>query len=82
MVFDPQLMNRTLVSTLLYGNNEGLRNAFVASDETQQTFLNTLSGLLGTVTIGWAIQMAWIARLPFRKGERWAWNSLLMSMCT
>ncbi len=81
MVFMPQTMNRALVSTLLYGNNEVLRNAFIASNEPQQTFLNTLSGLLGTVTIGWAIQMAWIAHIPFRKGERWAWNSLLVSIC-
>ena len=80
MVFMPQIMNRALVSTLLYGNNEVLRNAFIASGEPQQTFLRTLSGLLGTVTIGWSIQMAWIAHLPFRQGERWAWNSLLVSV--
>jgi Mn2+/Fe2+ NRAMP family transporter len=39
-----------------------------------------LSGLLGTVTIGWAIQMAWMAHKPFRRGETWAWNALAMSV--
>ena len=51
-------------------------------NETEESFLNVLSGLLGTVTIGWAIQMAWIAHIPFRNGERWAWNALAMSVST
>jgi hypothetical protein len=81
MVFVPQMMNRTLVGPLLYGNNEVLRSEFVSVGEPEAAFLNVLSGLLGTVTIGWAIQMAWIAHKPFLNSERWAWNSLAMSVC-
>lgn len=80
MVFVPEAMNRTLVGPLLYGNNEVLRSGFVSVGEPEATFLNVLSGLLGTVTIGWAIQMAWIAHSPFRSGERWAWNALAVSV--
>ena len=80
MVFVPEWMNRTLVSTLLYGNNEMLRSAFVSAGEPSATFLKILSGLLGTVTVGWAIQMGWIVYKPFRNGERWAWNALAISV--
>ena len=80
MMFTPQIMNRTFVGPLLYSNNESLYKAFVSTNETETTFLNVMSGLLGTVTIGWAIQMAWIAHIPFRNGERWAWIALAMSV--
>jgi hypothetical protein len=82
MVFIPQLM-RTPVAAILFDNfdnNETFRNAFVSAGEPQSTFLNVLSGLLGTVTTGWAIQMAWVAHKPFRSGETWAWNALAMSV--
>ena len=81
MVFVPKTMNHTFVGPLLFGNNEYLLIKFVSIDEPEATFHNILSGLLGTVTIGWAIQMAWIAYQPFREGETWAWNSLTMSVC-
>ncbi len=80
MVLVPEVVNRSLVGPLLYGNNEVLRSEFVSVGEPEATFLNALSGLLGTVTIGWAIQLAWMAHQPFRRGERWAWNALAMSV--
>ena len=79
MVFAPQVMNRTFVAPLLYGNDAELHGAFVAMREPDVTFINAMSGLLGTVTTGWAIQLVWIAQIPFRRGEQWAWNALGMS---
>lgn len=79
MVFAPQLM-RTPVSVILFDNNESFRSAFISADEPGSTFLNVLSGLLGTVTTGWAIQIAWIAHRPFRNLETWAWNALATSI--
>jgi hypothetical protein len=79
MVFVPQMM-RDPVAAILFDNHESFRSAFVSTGEPQSTFLNVLSGLLGTVTTGWAIQMAWIAHKPFRSGETWAWNALAMSV--
>lgn len=80
MVFVPQAMNQTLVGPLLYGNNEALRSGFVLMGEPEATFLEAMSGLLGTVTVGWAIQIAWIAHKPFRRGDTWAWNALAVSV--
>jgi hypothetical protein len=79
MVFAPQMM-RTPVAAILFDNQESFRSAFLSTGEPQSTFLNVLSGLLGTVTTGWAIQMAWIAHKPFRSGETWAWNALATSV--
>ena len=79
MVFAPQLMNSTLVGPLLY-HTEVLRSAYARLVEPELTFLNILNALLGTVTIGYAILIGWIAFEPFRKGERWAWNAIGMSV--
>jgi hypothetical protein len=79
MVFTPQMM-RTPVAAILFDNHAALRDDFVSTDEPHATFLNLLSGLLGTVSTGWAVQIAWIAHKPFYKGERWAWNMLAMSV--
>lgn len=73
-------MNQTLVGPLLYGNNQVLRTSFLTLREPEVIFVNVMSGLLGTVTIGWAIQMAWIAHQPFRRGETWAWNAIAVSL--
>ncbi len=79
MVIAPEAM-RTPVAAILFDNMADLRRDFVATGGSQSTFLNLLSGLLGTVTAGWAIQMAWIAYIPFQRRETWAWNALAMSV--
>jgi hypothetical protein len=79
MALAPQPMNDTLVAPLLY-HSEPYRTAFASLDEPAQTFLNVINGLLGAVTIPFAILIGWIAYQPFPKGERWAWNALAMSM--
>jgi len=75
MVFMPQMMNSTLVGPLLY-HTELLRSAFARLAEPELIFVNVLTGLIGSVTTGWAIVFGWIALEPFRKGERWAWNAM------
>ena len=79
MMFVPQTMNSTLVGPLLY-HDDVQRKAFAAMAEPDMTFFNIINGLLGTVTIAYAILIGWIALVPFRKGERWAWNALAMSV--
>jgi hypothetical protein len=34
------------------------------------------------VTGGWFVQTIWIARIPFRKGEKWAWYALATGVLT
>jgi len=79
MVFASQIMNSAFVGPLLY-HGEVLRSAFARLVEPELMFLNVLNGLLGTVTIGYAILIGWMAVEPFRKGERWAWNAILVSV--
>jgi hypothetical protein len=80
MVFAPEVMNRHLVDPLLFQNSERLRSASASMDEPGLALLGVLSGLLGAVTIGWSIQMAWIAYKPFSNGEPWAWNAMVVSL--
>jgi hypothetical protein len=35
-----------------------------------------LIGLMGAVMAGWGSTMLYIAYIPFRKGEKWAWRSI------
>jgi len=79
MMVAPQTMNSVLVGPLLY-HDEAQRIAFAAMVEPDVTFFNIINGLLGTVTIGYAILIGWIAFEPFHNGERWAWNALAMSV--
>ncbi len=79
MVFAPQVMNDTLVGPLLY-HTEVLHSAFASLADPELIFLNVLNGLLGTVTVAYAIFLCWIAIEPFRRGERWAWNAIAMSI--
>jgi hypothetical protein len=79
MVVAPQMMNSTLVGPLLY-HAETLHNTFKKLSEQEQFFLSIMNGLLGTVVIGYAVLLGWIANTPFRKGERWAWNAIAVSI--
>lgn len=82
MIFAPDWMNQTLVVPLLYSDKPIFQSTFNAMTGEEQQLLETLSALLGTVTLGWAIQMTWIAHIPFRKGEPWAWFALGSSLIT
>jgi hypothetical protein len=43
-------------------------------------FLGWVYGVLGATIAGWGIFLAFMARYPFRKRERWAWNALLLGL--
>jgi hypothetical protein len=79
MVFAPQMMNSMLVGSLLF-HSESLQTAFERVSGTDPVFFNVLNGLIGAVTIGYAISIGWIAREPFRRGESWAWNAIAASI--
>lgn len=44
-------------------------------------FQKFIYGVLGAVTAGWGITLAFIAHYPFKKKEIWAWNSLVLGIC-
>ncbi len=39
-----------------------------------------LYGIMSAVMIGWFMLIAWLALIPFRRGERWAWLALDSSL--
>jgi hypothetical protein len=79
MLVAPQWMSRTLVGPLLY-HNELLQSAFTALTGPELLFMKVMNGLIGAVTVAYAILIGAIAFTPFRRGERWAWNALAASV--
>src|SRR5437762_14259361 len=67
MVFARQFMSSALEVPLLY-HTETLRSAFTKLAEPDVTFVNILNGLLGAVTIGYAILIGWMVYGPLRNG--------------
>jgi hypothetical protein len=43
-------------------------------------FLGWIYGVLGATMAGWGIFLAFIARYPFQKRERWSWNAFLIGL--
>jgi hypothetical protein len=79
MVFAPGIMTNAFVAPLLF-HTQALQQTFGGLSEGELFLLNVLNGLLGTVTIGYGVLIGCIAVKPFRKGERWAWNTLTVSI--
>lgn len=48
----------------------------VSVDESAKAFQEWIYGVWGATIAGWGVFTAFIARYPFRNGERWAWNCL------
>jgi hypothetical protein len=51
-----------------------------AVESATRQFQQWLYGVWGATIAGWGISMTCIARYPFRKKERWAWNCLVFGL--
>jgi hypothetical protein len=51
-----------------------------AVDGPTKQFQQWLYGVWGATIAGWGIILTYIARYPFRKKERWAWNGLVFGI--
>jgi hypothetical protein len=49
------------------------------SDATKQ-FQQWIYGVWGATIAGWGVFVTYIARYPFNKKERWAWNCLVLGL--
>ncbi|MEW5828497.1 MAG: hypothetical protein AB1846_06360 [Chloroflexota bacterium] len=43
-------------------------------------FIGWVYGVLGATMAGWGAVLAFIARVPFRSRERWAWNAVALGL--
>jgi hypothetical protein len=48
--------------------------------EAARRFQQWLYGVWGATVAGWGITLAYVARYPFRRKERWVWNGLVAGL--
>jgi len=51
-----------------------------AIDDATRRFQEWIYGAWGATIAGWGIVLTYIARYPFSKKERWAWDSLILGV--
>ena len=74
-------LNQTPLFDALFNNR--INPVFWPSTEVTQeiaTFQQWAYGVLGATVAGWGIVVAFVARYPFLKRERWAWNALAVGI--
>ena len=49
-------------------------------DSATEQFQQWVYGVWGATITGWGIILAYIARYPFSKKERWPWNSMVSGL--
>lgn len=67
---------RRLLSALVFGRPTQAY-AFSAAAMHYITFIN---GVVGAVMVGWSVALLLIVVGPFRRGERWAWQAVAVSL--
>jgi len=70
---------QTLLQSLYYGFIFG-DGAYSQLDTAQIMFQDWLYGIIGSLMIGWGTIMLFVVWYPFRRGERWSWYALLVSL--
>lgn len=70
---------QTLLQSTFYGFAFG-EGAYSQLDAAQIMFQDWLYGIMGSVMMGWGTIILFIVWKPFRRGERWAWYALLVSL--
>ncbi len=45
-----------------------------------RSFQQWIYGVLGATVASWGIALAFVAHYPFKKKEKWAWNSVLIGL--
>lgn len=51
-----------------------------AIDDVARQFQQWIYGVWGATIAGWGIFLTYIARYPFNRKERWAWNCLVVGL--
>ena len=74
--------NQTVIFNYLLNNqvNAAFWGTTKVTEEVLK-FQRFIYGVLGATAAGWGIILAFIAHYPFRKKEKWVWNSLVLGIC-
>lgn len=67
---------RRLLSALVFG---GAMQAYAFS-ATAMHYITFINGVVGAVMVGWSVALLLIIVGPFRRGERWAWRAVAVSL--
>jgi len=49
-------------------------------DSDTEEFQQWVYGVMGATMAGWGVMMSLVARVPFQRKERWAWNAIAYSV--
>ena len=72
-------------TALLAGSRDGVNAAFWAdsvTDPALRHYQHWVHTVLGATMAGWGLTIAAVAHRPLRRGEAWAWWTLLASVMT
>lgn len=78
LAFAPGITHSTM-GVFVYDTVAGA-GAFAALTEADLAVQTILYGVLGAVMVSWMIVIAWLAYIPFQRGERWAWLAIDVSV--
>ena len=74
----PQVTQSTM-GIFVYDTVVG-EGTFAALTEAELATQNLLYGVMGSLMVAWMIVIGWLVHVPFRRGERWAWLALDVSI--
>ena len=80
MVFSPNFFRETMFR--IYTDFFYTDGTYATLSSADINFQAVFYGITGGVMIGWAVLMAFIIHVPFRRGEKWAWLALDASLVT
>lgn len=64
----------------IYYNIYAGENAYSQLSPELRDYQHFVFGVMGSVMSAWCVLLAFIAAVPLRNGERWAWNLILLSV--
>ncbi len=74
LIVAPGLFHSTLGSLTYNSFFEG--DAFASLSAAEVAHQDFMFSLLGTLMVAWMVNIGALVAIPFRRGERWAWNAI------
>ena len=78
LIFSPSLFQNT-IGRLSYNQLFNGENVFDTLSDENVLYLDFNLQVMGAIIVGWFIPIIGIVLKPFRQGETWAWNVIMLS---